>query len=131
VLIVDGSSASRAAMGAALSALAVQIEEAGDGAAAFGLLLEKPFDVMITDLNLVPVDGSQLLLAARLLAASRRPRIIVCLSACDASNPATQSTLQSADRVLPKPVSGPVLISAVSSLLPQEGKGSNRGLSAM
>jgi CheY-like chemotaxis protein len=117
VLIVDDSTAWRALMRAQLSGLALEIEEAGEGGAAFESLLTKRFDLMITDLNMAPVDGRQLISAARLMKSDRRPRIIVCSADHDRPDAATRLALQSADRVLAKPLTAATLVSAVSALL--------------
>lgn len=117
VLIVDDSSAARALMRALLSGLALQIEEAEEGGAALRSLLAKRFDLMITDLNMAPVDGRQLVLAVRLMNSDCQPKVIICSADHDQPDVATRLTLQSADRVLAKPPTAAALVPAVSALL--------------
>jgi CheY-like chemotaxis protein len=118
VLIVDDSAPARRLLIAALCGLAVEIEEANEGFTAFQIVLGAQIDLVITDLNMEPVDGRQLVMAMQLLPQARRPRIIVCTSDWDASNQKTRLALRAADLVFGKPVPAENLIAGVSNLLP-------------
>lgn len=118
VLLVDDSASARIYLRTILSGLAVVVEEATDGGEAFAILLSRQFDLLITDLNMAPVTGAQLVMAVQLLPPERRPKIIVCSADAGSSLPATRQVLQQADRHLAKPASARDLIAAVTALLP-------------
>jgi CheY-like chemotaxis protein len=117
VLLVDDSAAARALLRTMLSALPVSVQDAADSVEALGLLLERRFDLLITDLNLSPITGDQLVLAVQLFPVEQRPKIIVCSADAGSSRPAFREAIARADRFLCKPVSARDLIAAVSAML--------------
>lgn len=117
VLVVDDLASSRALMRTMLSGLDVEIAEAADGAAAFELLLERRFDLVITDLNMSPIDGGRLVLAAGLLSHDRRPKTMICSADSHGADAAQRLALQMADKIVPKPITAPSFVSAVCELL--------------
>ena len=116
VLIVDDSTSSRALIRAILSGLILDIEEAADGAEAFGRLLGRRFDLLITDLSMLPISGAQLVMAVQLFPSERRPGIIICSS--DRGSSVSRWALQAASCFVPKPISAAELIASVTMLLP-------------
>jgi CheY-like chemotaxis protein len=101
-----------------LSGLAASVEEATDGGEALGILLDRKFDLLITDLNMAPISGAQLVMAVRLLPPGRRPKIIIHSAEHGPSVSALRQIMTPDDRFLTKPASVGELIAAVTSLLP-------------
>jgi CheY-like chemotaxis protein len=118
VLLADDSAGARTYFRTILSAMALCVEEAADGAQAFSLLLGQQFDLLITDLNMAPITGAQLVMAVQLLPAERRPKIIVCSADAGSSVPAIRQAVSRADRFLTKPVAAGDLVAAVTALVP-------------
>lgn len=129
VLIVDASGSSRTLMRTMLCELLLTIEEASDGASAFERLISRRFDLLITNLDMVPVDGGKLILAAGLLDAVRRPRILICSAQHHIVDAAQGLAVRMADRTLSKPLNASGFVTAVRELLnsgygcaPQDGR---------
>jgi len=101
-----------------LSFLSLDIEDVGDGAEAFGLLLARRFDLLVADLNMTPISAAQLVMAVRLLPAERRPKIIVCSPDPGAGDATAREALRQADCILATPVSIADLLAAVQKVLP-------------
>ena len=118
VLLADDSFTSRSCLRAMLSVLAVSVEEATDGGEALGILLDSDFDLLITDLNMAPISGAQLVMAIRLLPQNRRPKIIIHSAEHGPSSSAVRQIMNPGDRFLAKPATAGDLIAAVASLLP-------------
>jgi CheY-like chemotaxis protein len=118
VLLADDSFASRTCLRAILSGLAVSVEEATDGGEALGILLDRDFDLLITDLNMAPISGAQLVMAVRLLPQYRRPKIIIHSAEHGPSASGLRQIMTPDERFLAKPASAGDLIAAVASLLP-------------
>lgn len=97
--------------------LEFEIAEAPNGAEAFSLLLKTPFDLLITDLKMSPIDGAQLILALQIFPPERRPKIIVCSSDFGAPTQSEREALQKADWLLTKPFAAADLIAAVKAAL--------------
>ena len=115
--MADDSFTSRTCLRTILSELAVTVEEASDGGEALGMLLDRKFDLLITDLNMAPISGEQLVMAVRLLPADRRPKIIIHSAEHGPSVSALRQIMTPADRFLTKPAAVGDLIAAVTSLL--------------
>jgi two-component system, chemotaxis family, chemotaxis protein CheY len=66
ILIVDDSSTVRSVVRKLLTKLGFRcIDEASDGEAALAKILEKHFDLVISDWNMEPMDGGELLKQVR------------------------------------------------------------------
>lgn len=116
VLVVDDSEHMRLYIRAILETLDFEIVEARDGASAFDLVLASEFDLLITDLEMRPMTGFELVAAVGLLPSWRRPRVIVCSStASDAVR--ARAELRQVACVLEKPVHLQVLASAALNAL--------------
>lgn len=118
VLLADDSDRMRELQRTILSILEFDVEEAPNGAEAFGLLLKTRFDLLITDLKMSPVDGAQLILGVQILPPDRRPKIIVCSSDFSGPTPTEREALKKADWLLAKPFAAADLIAAVRGALP-------------
>lgn len=111
ILIVDDSPSARTCIRQMLSPFKWRMDEAGDGAAAFGMILEDDYDLLITDLRMSPVSGEDLIAAVRLLADWRRPRILVCSAEIGGEWARLHNTIQLADATASKPFD-PVALTA-------------------
>jgi CheY-like chemotaxis protein len=118
VLLADDSQRMRELQRAVLSIVEFEVEEAPNGAEAFGMLLKTRFDLLITDLKMSPVDGAQLILGVQILPPDRRPKIIVCSSDFSEPTHAEREALRKADWLLAKPFAAADLIAAVRGVLP-------------
>jgi two-component system chemotaxis response regulator CheY len=97
VLIVDDDAAARGVLRRLLSRLGIEdVEEAGDGSAALACLREARFDLVVSDWNMEPMNGIDLLRAVRadaalagvafvMLTAEERPENVVAARTCGAS----------------------------------------------
>lgn len=116
VLIVDDSTPARTCIRAILSPFGWKFEEAADGAAAFTCLLDRHFDLLITDLQMSPVSGADLLLAVQLLPADHKPRTIICSADHDSKAVDVVRAIRHADGVVAKPIVPAVLAAAALQL---------------
>lgn len=117
VLLVDDSAPARTLLRAILSPFEWQIEEAADGASGFQRILETEFDLVITDLQMSPVGGAELIMAVMLLPHHRRPRIIVCTADHHASTGKLFDAIQRADGTIPKPITPSLVMATVLEVL--------------
>lgn len=78
VLVVDDFPVIRRIIAAQLDALGItDVDTAEDGREAMRLLLARPYDLVISDWNMEPVSGADLIRAARANAALDRTRFMV------------------------------------------------------
>jgi CheY-like chemotaxis protein len=104
ILIVDDSETMRLYLATILRTLGFQVTEAADGHAAFERVMAAEYDLVISDLDMRPMSGYELIAALGLLPAWRRPRMIVC-SATEVAPEKLKNELRRVSHVLTKPVS--------------------------
>ncbi len=119
VLVVDDSGPFRSCIRAVLSPFGWDIEEACDGASALALILDKRFDLLITDLQMSPVGGAELVMAVRRLPPDRRPLMIICSADHDSTAADVVQARRHADCVVAKPISAARLAAAALTLIDQ------------
>lgn len=122
ILVADDSAAMRTYLSTILVSLGYDVVQAPDGATAFDRVLAEDFDLVVTDLEMRPMTGFELIAAIGLLPAWRRPRIIVC-SASEFAGP-VPAELRRVDYVLSKPVKLEDLASSVLAVLARRQKAS-------
>lgn len=103
ILIVDDSLPARTCIKQVLSPFGWRMDEACDGASAFGMILEDAYDLLITDLQMSPVNGADLVAAVSLLPEWKRPRIMICSADVDAPSTRFDATMRQADAAARKP----------------------------
>lgn len=117
VLIVDDSPRARTCISLILAPLGWRMDEAGDGAAAFNKVLDSTYDLLITDLQMLPVDGAHLIAAVRLLPVWRQPRILICSADADASGVRYATAFRQADAIAGKPINARELVAEAVQLV--------------
>jgi CheY-like chemotaxis protein len=117
VLVVDNSAAMRRNLTMILTSLNLQVTEAGDGWEALALALERPFNLVITDLNMTPGDGFELITSLGLLPPERRPKVIVCSALVGADSTQAREVLGGVAALIAKPIELNALLSAVKAAL--------------
>jgi len=103
ILVVDDSAHMRIYTRTILESLGFEVVEASDGASAFDLVLASEFDVLVTDLEMKPMTGFELIAAVGLLPSWRRPKIVVCSSSQGCAVRA-RAELRQVASILEKPV---------------------------
>ncbi|MCX8495088.1 MAG: response regulator [Akkermansiaceae bacterium] len=117
VLVVDDSRMMRAALGRSLRELGFSnISEAVDGADAVNKLLEKPYDLMLLDMEMPVMNGMEVLAAMRLDSRLSGVPVIV-ISAADQIEKAVQCIEAGAEDYLPKPPALTLLRARVTTAL--------------
>ncbi|HVY89633.1 MAG TPA: response regulator [Hyphomonadaceae bacterium] len=126
ILIVDDNARARQYMATLLSAIGHRVTTASDGSQALSLLLRGRFDLMITDLQMRPLDGYGLIALMRNLPQERRvPRVIIC--SAHVNDPAIQRWPQlRGAQLVAKPIHPGELLVAVSEALAQRNAFSDR-----
>lgn len=105
VLIVDDSDGARAVIRATLAVLDVKIREAADGDTALAMLADRDYDLVITDLEMSPCSGFDLIKEINALPVERaRPQVIVCSSLVGTHAVNGRTELNAATALVPKPV---------------------------
>lgn len=117
ILVVDDSATMRLYITTILTSLGYDVVEADSGAAGFDRLLAAEFDLVVTDLEMSPMTGLELIAAIGLLPSWRRPRLIVCSSDLEASQKSMAPELRRVDHMLAKPFQLHELAGAVSDVL--------------
>ena len=118
VLIADDSVGMRVYLRAILSGAGYECTDTADGGAAFDAILARPFDLVITDLDMPGMDGFALLSAISLLPKSRgRPAVIVCSALLDEGLAERRPELRLATALLAKPVQPEDVLKAVERAL--------------
>jgi len=122
ILVVDDHTRVRQYVTNLLSAIGHRITVANDGSQALSLILRKKFDLLITDLEMAPLDGYSLLALMRNLPPDQRiAKVIVC--SAHVTDPAIQRApeLRGA-RLVPKPIHPRELLVAVAESLPRHSR---------
>jgi len=116
ILVVDDSSTMRQLMRMVLSKhLACRITEAPDGLAALELLRAKPFDLVVTDVNMPRLDGLGLITAIRQELGSAVPIIVVTTKGGEADR--ERGLELGANTYLTKPINGAAVAAAVAQVV--------------
>lgn len=119
ILLVDDSDAARRCTRTILEALDVPITEAASGQEALALLAARDFDLVVTDLEMAPVDGFALIAGIQRLPVARQPKIIVCSALVGERWLRGHGELRAAVALVSKPVSpAPLLEAAHAALKP-------------
>lgn len=117
ILVVDDSATMRLYITTILTSLGYVVVEADSGASGFDKLLAEEFDLVITDLEMQPMTGLELIAAIGLLPSWRRPRLIVCSSDVETNRKSTSPELRRVDHMLSKPFQLHELAGAVGDVL--------------
>jgi two-component system chemotaxis response regulator CheY len=116
VLLVDDSMAVRQLLRIMLGThLTLDIYEAGDGVEAISKLMEKDFDLVITDIRMPQMDGLSLIKKVRGEISVDVPIIVVSTLGKEADR--DEGLKLGANSYVTKPVQAPDLIREVTSLL--------------
>jgi DNA-binding NtrC family response regulator len=113
ILVVDDNRSSADALVRALSKRGDQVEALYDGASAIARLESAPPDVVLTDLRMEPVDGMEVLRAARAL---RPPVEVIVFTAYGAVDTAVEAMHLGARDFLTKPVTLDQLVRRLDEL---------------
>jgi len=114
LLIVEDETALRAAMAAQLTDAGYDVQEAGSGEDALTRLAEFAFDIIITDLRLPGIDGSELVEAA----VARYPDIIaIVVTGYGTVKDAVEAIKRGAEDFVSKPFQIDELVHALNSAL--------------
>lgn len=117
ILLVDDSDAARLCTRTILEALDAPVTEAASGQHALALLAARDFDLIVTDLEMAPVDGFALIANIQRLPPARRPKIIVCSSLVGQRWLRGRGELRAAAALVAKPVCPAALLEAVHDAL--------------
>lgn len=96
------------------------LDEASDGIAGFEGLLLQSYDLLITDLQMSPMNGADMIDAIRLLPEWRRPRIIICSADAHAPPDRFTSAMRHADATISKPLDPRLLATEAVRLIQLE-----------
>jgi two-component system response regulator HydG len=110
VLVVDDEAGARVALKGLLETQGYTVDQAGDGAAALGRLVELPPDIIVTDLDMPGMNGMQLL--AELRGRDQDVPVIVVTSAADLGS-AVEAMRAGATDYIGKPVDFDALLLSV------------------
>lgn len=117
ILLIDDMNGVRSSLTTVLTTAGHQVEEAGDGEAGLRKTQEGSFDLVITDIIMPKVDGSEVILALK----ARQPNLpILAISGGGATVNAENALMLArgtADAVLSKPFSRGELLEAVDQLI--------------
>ncbi|MEI7773652.1 MAG: adenylate/guanylate cyclase domain-containing protein [Verrucomicrobiota bacterium] len=117
VLVADDSRMMRAALSRSLRELGfTNISEAVDGSDAINKLLEKPYDLMLLDMEMPVMNGMEVLAAMRLKPSISGVPVIV-ISAADQVETAVRCIEAGAEDYLPKPPPATLLRARVTTAL--------------
>jgi len=124
ILIVDDSGTARMFIRRCLEIAGCQgaeFNEAGNGKEALAVLKEKQIDFVVADLNMPVLDGKMML---KWIKSSPKLHEIPVTIITSANNPAIETELlaMGAFAVLSKPISPPVLIESLGTLMQEEEK---------
>ena len=116
VLVVDDSRSVREAIARILGGAGYVVETAVDGRQAWDILLERRFDLLVTDLEMPRMGGYELIARMRRVPALRRLPIIVV--SAKASDPKMSRALELGAQVfMPKPVDRADLVAQADALV--------------
>lgn len=117
ILLIDDMNGVRSSLTTVLTTAGHQVVEAGDGEAGLKKAQERSFDLVITDIIMPKVDGSEVILALK----ERSPALpILAISGGGATVNAEKALMlarNTADGVLSKPFSRGDLLEAVDQLV--------------
>jgi two-component system response regulator FlrC len=115
ILLVEDDIALREALAETLDLAGFEVREAADGGAALQILAQEPVAAVVTDYQMKPVNGYQLLRRLRERSAQLP---VLLMTAHGTIQHAVQSMLEGATDYLVKPFSAQVLIDKLAGLLP-------------
>ncbi len=117
VLIVEDDDALREALTDTLMLAGYRVLDAADGPAALELLAAEPVDIVVTDVQMQPMDGHELLLKIK----SRAPQMpILMMTAYGTIERAVSAMRDGAGHYLVKPFEADELVETVARFLPAE-----------
>jgi two-component system response regulator FlrC len=126
VLIVEDDASLREALKDTLKLSGLRVLTADDGAGALAVLEEQEAHVLVSDVQMQPMDGLTLLARIR----SVYPQVpVILMTAYATIGQAVEAMREGASDYLVKPFEAEVLISKVTHFLPQ-GNGSGEGMVA-
>jgi CheY-like chemotaxis protein len=104
-----------------------QVTHTADPAAALGLAATGHWDLVVTDLNLPGMSGTELLAGLRPIA-PRLPVILVTADPLDIRcSPSAAGTAPAADALLTKPVPAETFLATVIALITRDGRTAGTG----
>jgi CheY-like chemotaxis protein len=116
VLVIDDDGVTRLVLGAALRDAGYEVEEVGDGAEGLAAFRARPADLVISDLVMPQHGGLETVREIR--QSDPKVRILVVSGVIGSSAEHLRAAVRlGADRVLPKPVNLPELLTMVAGLL--------------
>jgi CheY-like chemotaxis protein len=122
ILVVDDHTRARQYMSTLLSAVGYRISVACDGSQALSLLLRRKFDLLITDLEMRPLDGYGLIaLMSKLPPEQRIPKVVVCSAHVGDPDVERRPELRGA-RLVAKPIHPRELLVAVAEAFPRKSR---------
>jgi CheY-like chemotaxis protein len=117
ILLVDGNLDSRTVYRVLLQHRGYEVHEAEDGGSALALLERQPFDVVVTELTLKPMDGYELL--SRLRAAeSTRGLCVIVVTARALQEDRVRAEQAGCSLFLEKPLEPQRLLAQVEGVIP-------------
>jgi two-component system response regulator FlrC len=120
VLIVEDDAALREALKDTLELTGLSVLTAGDGSGALALLDERNTHVVVSDVQMQPMDGLTLLARMK----SMHPQVpVILMTAYATIGQAVEAMREGASDYLVKPFEAEVLISKVTHFVPQGGGG--------
>ncbi len=132
ILVVDDNPRSRQYISTLLAAVGHRVTVASDGSQALSLLLRKKFQLLITDLEMGPLDGFDLIaLMSRLPPQQRIPKFIVCSTHIGNREIEARPELRRAFRLIAKPIHPRDLLTAVAAALPRPHADTAHGFSLL
>jgi CheY-like chemotaxis protein len=122
LLIVDDSESVRRVIRGALEPLRLEIYEAANGRDALDLAADTDFDVIVTDIEMAPINGFALLSRLeRLYRERRRPKVLIC-SALVRSRTLDQTARENdVFALIDKPIDPVLLLAAVAEAVGARG----------
>ncbi len=115
ILLVEDDFNLRTALAQTLGLAGYQVLEAGDGKAALEVLDESPVSAVVTDYQMKPMDGCQLLRKIR----KHHPQLPVLMVTAHGTIPhAVETILEGATDYLIKPFSAQILVDKLESMMP-------------
>jgi DNA-binding response OmpR family regulator len=122
IIVIDDDGVTRLVLSAALRDAGYEVAEYSDGAEGLAAFIQRPADLVITDLVMPQQGGLQTVRELR--AADPTVRILVVSGVTGASAEHLRTAVRlGADRVLPKPVNLGELVAMVAGLLAEPAAG--------
>lgn len=114
ILIVDDDEALRQGLVELLTRAGHDVEQAGDGSQALGLLAARPFDVVLLDMAIPRVNGIDILTQVR---AQDEPPAVVVMTADDTSETLLRAVRQQAVRYVRKPAAPGAIVEVIGDAI--------------